>query len=72
MLQNVLKLDFIFLSPVLYKKDSRKTLTWKSFKKLTKIAHMPVFALGGLKDNNEYMSMSNKYGGYGISGIRYF
>jgi len=69
---NKLNLDFIFLSPVLYKKDSRKILTWKSFKKLTKIAHMPVFALGGLKDNNEYMSMSNKYGGYGISGIRYF
>ena len=47
---NKLNLDFIFLSPVLYKKDSRKILTWKSFKKLTKIAHMPVFALGGLKD----------------------
>ncbi len=69
---NKLNLDFIFLSPVLYKKDSRNMLTWESFRKLTEIAHMPVFALGGLKDNNECMSMSNKYGGYGISGITYF
>ena len=69
---NELNLDFIFLSPVLYKKESRDMLTWKSFENLTNMAHMPVFALGGLKDNDKYLSMALKYGGYGISGIRYF
>ncbi len=69
---NKLNLDFIFLSPVLSKNHSNEILGWESFKKLVNIAHMPVFALGGLKDNEADMSSSIKYGGYGISGIRYF
>ena len=69
---NELNIDFIFLSPVLYKKESSDMLTWEVFESLANTAHMPIFALGGLKDEDEYMSKSIKHGGYGISGIRYF
>ena len=68
---NELNLDFIILSPIIISKSSSyEAKGWNNFKKLSSIANMPVFALGGIHDN--HMDECNFNNGYGLAGISNF
>ncbi|MFQ5470508.1 MAG: Nudix family hydrolase [Gammaproteobacteria bacterium] len=69
---NQLQLDFIVVSPVL-QTDSHprcSTIGWGGFNKLTELANMPVYALGGMR--SEHMSRAFECGGQGIAAISSF
>ena len=62
--------DFIMLSPVLATKShpGASALGWESFYDLTESACMPVYALGGMKQ--EHIAKAKKQGAQGIAAIR--
>lgn len=63
-------LDFIVVSPVQHTASHPETepLGWKQFRRLADIAEMPVFALGGMSQNDIKYAQDN--GAQGISAIR--
>lgn len=66
------KVDFCVLSPVnntLSHPDSAP-LGWEKFKQLTEQAAIPVYALGGMSEND--LVLAKEYGGQGISAIGTF
>lgn len=64
-----LKLDYIFLGPVLEKDSNLKdVLGWEKFKRLSKESEIPVYAIGGLCVADVENSVKN--GGQGIAAIR--
>ncbi len=67
---NDLKLDFIVISPVQQTAShpDSKPLGWEQFRTLTSFAKMPVFALGGMSQNDIEQAKNN--GAQGISAIR--
>ena len=69
MLVNELNPDYVTLSPVNKTKThpEAKTLGWSAFRKLTDEVACPVFALGGMTDNDLNDALS--YGAQGIAGI---
>ena len=67
---NKLRLEFIFLSPVLQTTNYPSYLGWENFAKLTKESKHPVVALGGLTINNLEKALA--YGASGIAGISMF
>jgi len=62
--------DFVTLSPVFTTTSHVCTdvLGWENFAKLSSIAHIPVFALGGVSISD--IELVKKNGGYGIAAIR--
>ena len=64
--------DYIFLSPVkeTLSKKKLQPLGWEKFSELSKKTQIPVYALGGLSE--EDLSKAEKYGGYGVAGISRF
>ena len=69
---NFLQLDFITLSPVQKTPSHPEAapLGWKRFGELTRLAKMPVYALGGMK--SEEIEQAGQYGAQGIAGISVF
>ena len=64
-----LRLDYIFLGPVLEKDlSSKDVLGWEGFKRLSQQSDIPVYAIGGL--NTADIETSVKNGGQGIAAIR--
>ena len=64
-----LKLDYIFLGPVLKKGQSKSNiLGWDRFAELTLQSKIPVYAIGGLNAADIETSICN--GGQGIAAIR--
>ncbi|NQY51688.1 MAG: thiamine phosphate synthase [Piscirickettsiaceae bacterium] len=69
---NRVRCDFITISPVETAGchlDVRP-IGWQQFSKLSALANMPVFALGGQSIDN--LSIARKFGAYGISGMSEF
>ncbi len=66
---NQLNLDFIVLSAVMptHSHPEQKPIGWLKFEKLTALATMPVFALGGMHSND--INQVQYSGGQGIAGI---
>jgi 8-oxo-dGTP diphosphatase len=67
---NQLKLDFMVLSPV-QKTESHpeaEPMGWEKFNQLVNEAMMPVYALGGVSEND--LSSAQLYGAQGIAAIR--
>ena len=64
--------DYIFLSPIkeTLSKKKLQPLGWEKFSELSKKTKIPVYALGGLSE--EDLSEAEKYGGYGVAGISRF
>ena len=67
---NKLRLEFIFLSPVLQTANYSSYLGWENFAKLTKESKHPVVALGGLTIKSLEKALA--YGACGIAGISMF
>ena len=69
---NNLRLDYLFLGPVLEKNGSDNTekLDWDGFAMLARNSAIPVYAIGGLNSND--METSIRYGGQGFAAIREF
>ena len=69
---NALKLDYIFIGPVLekFQYDNAKVLAWHGFAKLTSMSFIPVYAIGGVKQ--EELDVCYQSGGQGIAAIRAF
>ncbi len=69
---NDLKLDFITLSPVQKTRShpEQPPLGWEPFRRLTELAAMPVYALGGVQI--EDIPQARLYGAQGVAGIRNF
>ena len=66
---NNLKLDYIFIGPVIEKNASKEnTLGWDRFAELCKISQIPVYAIGGLGEVDSEISV--QHGGQGIAAIR--
>ena len=67
-----IKADYIFLSPIkeTLTKKKLQPLGWEKFSELSKKTQIPVYALGGLSE--EDLSEAEKYGGYGVAGISRF
>jgi len=65
-----LKADFITVSPVLPTETHSEAvpLGWRRFSELTRVAKVPVFALGGMTKNDQ--SKAVRLGAQGIAGIR--
>lgn len=65
-------LDFVTLSPVLKTMSHPHVppLGWKQFQQLAELVNLPIFALGGLKQNE--LGCAIKYGAHGIAGISAF
>ena len=64
-----LRLDYIFLGPVLEKDlSSNDVLGWEGFKRLSRQSDIPVYAIGGLNTADIETSVNN--GGQGIAAIR--
>ncbi len=64
-----LKLDYVFLGPILEKNsNSIGVLGWKRFKELSQQSELPVYAIGGL--NAVDVNTSIYYGGQGIAAVR--
>lgn len=61
--------DFVTLSPILPTKShpNATPMGWDTFKNLTKLAKIPVFALGGLKKDN--LTLAVTCGAHGIAAI---
>ena len=66
------KVDFVLLSPINNTTTHPNTipLGWDEFENLTKKANIPVYALGGMKD--EDIKISKAHGGQGIAAIGEF
>lgn len=64
--------DYLFLSPVLATDShpERKTLGWEEFGRLCQISSVPVYALGGMKE--EHLALCKKHGALGLAAIRAF
>ena len=69
---NAIQADLITLSPVLPTPShpNAPPLGWTRFRELATLANMPVFALGGL--TQEDLTQAQHQGAYGIAGIRDF
>ena len=69
---NTLKLDYIFIGPVLDKAENRKakTLGWDGFARLSRMSSIPAYAIGGM--DLGMLEMSIHSGGQGIAAIRAF
>jgi len=69
---NSLKLDYIFVGPVIEKINSKNTekLDWDGFAKLSRNSLIPVYAIGGLTSND--LGACVLHGGQGIAAIRDF
>ena len=69
---NNLRLDYLFLGPVLEKNGSDNTekLDWDGFAALSRTSAIPVYAIGGLSSDD--METSTRYGGQGFAAIREF
>ena len=67
---NELKLDYIFIGPVLEKHQIKacKILKWGEFAKLSKFSQIPSYAIGGL--SNTDIETSIRLGGQGVAAIR--
>ncbi len=67
---NALKLDYIFIGPVIEKNinENIKTLSWSGFSELAKRSIIPAYAIGGLSRDD--VDMSNLSGGNGVAAIR--
>lgn len=67
---NRLKLDYIFIGPILDKHQIKecKKLEWDGFAKLSKHSQIPVYAIGGL--SNADIETSIHLGGQGVAAIR--
>ena len=64
--------DFITISPIGMASchPDFKPIGWKQFSKLSALADMPAFALGGQNISN--LLVARKFGAYGISGVSGF
>lgn len=69
---NRLKLDYIFIGPVIEKNHSKNNmkLDWSGFAALSHKSEAPVYAIGGL--NKSDLDKSIQHGGQGIAAIREF
>lgn len=69
---NKLRLDYIFIGPVIEKNFSKnsKTLGWDGFAALSKNSLVPAYAIGGLSETDTDACVS--HGGHGIAAIRSF
>ena len=69
---NRLKLDYVFVGPVVEKNRShnRAILDWDGFAALSRNSAIPVYAIGGLNGND--LDTSIRYGGQGFAAIREF
>ncbi|WP_374295279.1 8-oxo-dGTP diphosphatase MutT [Acinetobacter sp.] len=69
---NLIACDAIFISPVQATPThpEQSGLGWESFSKLTAMAEMPVYALGGV--GRDDLDVAKAYGAYGVAGIRDF
>ena len=69
---NQLEVDFIFLSPVKATPTHPEVsgIGWNVFSELAELAHMPVYALGGLSPND--LDEAKAFGAQGVAGIRAF
>ena len=67
---NKIKLDYIFLGPLVEKHLSTKSsvLGWDKFATLTKESQIPVYGIGGLTISD--IEKANKLGGQGMAAIR--
>ena len=67
---NRLKLDYIYIGPVLEKHQIKncKKLHWDGFKNLSQHSQIPAYAIGGL--SNVDIETSIKAGGQGVAAIR--
>ena len=67
---NRLKLDYIFVGPVLekYQFKASASLGWQGFSELAAQSQVPVYAIGGLSLSDIKMSTHNE--GQGIAAIR--
>lgn len=65
-------LDFVVLSPInnTLSHPNTMALGWKKFGELVEMVNIPVYALGGM--NEEDIKIAKYYGGQGISAIREF
>ena len=69
---NQLKLDYIFIGPVLEKEGFSKTkiLDWHGFANLSRLSVVPAYAIGGM--GLEMLDTCTSSGGQGIAAIRTF
>lgn len=69
---NELKLDYLFLGPVIEKNssDNSAKLNWDGFAALSKNSLIPVYAIGGLSGAD--LEASIRFGGQGFAAIREF
>jgi len=69
---NNLAADFIFISPVndTPSHPDTKGIGWEQFQLLAELAHMPVYALGGVGLDD--LETARRHGAQGIAGIRAF
>ncbi|MCJ8146645.1 thiamine phosphate synthase [Acinetobacter sp. A3.8] len=69
---NLIACDAIFISPVQATPThpEQSGLGWESFSKLTAMAEMPVYALGGV--GRDDLDVAKAHGAYGVAGIRDF
>jgi 8-oxo-dGTP diphosphatase len=65
-------LDYLVLGPVLATPShpEAKTLGWEGFRRLAALSTLPVYAIGGLSE--EQLDKVRELGGYGVAGIRSF
>lgn len=66
---NMLGCDAILLSPVqpTATHPDQAALGWEKFNLMTRQAHMPVYALGGVQITD--LALAQQYGAYGVAGI---
>lgn len=69
---NTLKLDYIYIGPVLDKAENRKakTLGWDGFARLSRMSTVPAYAIGGMDPSK--LDKCFLSGGQGIAAIRAF
>ena len=65
-----LNLDYIFISPIKNVANKNPALGWEEFSNLAKLFPGPIFALGGLKQ--EDLNIAKENGAQGIAGISGF
>jgi 8-oxo-dGTP diphosphatase len=69
---NSLRLDYIFIGPVVEKNNNSSCvkLNWDGFSNLSIKSLIPVYAIGGLGVDD--LNISTRHGGQGVAAIRYF
>jgi 8-oxo-dGTP diphosphatase len=69
---NALGVDFIYISPLCPTPSHPEVdgIGWDCFQSLTELAHMPVYALGGVSISD--LDRAKSYGAHGVAGIRAF